>query len=234
MALTDVGKVVVLRCSYDSIADAFERDEEAQALEGWEVFVAANQARFAARRHGEATLLMPRIGFESVDELSVHLREILGDMLDEHLDDRGLAWLPEAPEPDDDASYAKLVEGEHEWAEKIAKDDERLNKTAGSLFGAAAKGLQTEQRVVTRVEASAVAAPLEKAKDKLEKKTREDRSSMRRSLLGASVGSPFLDSPLTKEPDPSSGGDEPAELTSNLQEAVEGDVAAALSEDEEE
>ena len=245
----EIGTVVVLQCSFTSIEDAFERDREAHAEVGWDVFVGANEGRFAARPQGDATLLMPRLGFESGAELALHLRELLGDKLDEHEDDRGIVCLPEAP-ADEDQTYDSLVGGDHDWVEKLAKDDERLNKAPGWMFGAAAEGLKTDAKVVARVEAAAAADPLYEAGEKLDEKAdkREGRSSMRRSL-GAAVGSSFLDSPLAKtpnKPDASDLGKKPsgladtltrggasdnvAELESSLRDAVEGDVVAAVGD----
>jgi hypothetical protein len=250
MALGEIGTVVVLRCSFTSIADAFERDSAAHTEAGWDVFVGANEGRFAARSQGNATLLMPRLGFASGEDLAVHLREILGDKLDEHDDDRGIAWLSEAPPADEDGTYDTLVAGDHDWVEKLAKDDERLSKASGWMFGAAADGLKTDAKVVARVEAAAAADPLHEAGEKLDEKAdkREGRTSMRRSL-GAAVGSSFLDSPLAKTPNKpdardlgkkASGladaltrggaGDSVAELETNLRDAVEGDVVAAVGD----
>lgn len=248
MAQFDVGSVLVLRCPFSSVADAFDRDEEGKATAGWDLFVGANEARFAAKEQGDATLLMPRVAFDDAQELAVYLRATLGDVLDAHDDERGVACLSSAPE-EERAGYESLVKGEIEWLERIAKDDARMNKEAGWAFGAAAKGLQTDGSVVERVSAQAQEDPLQQAGDKLGEAAdkREDRSSMRRSLGGA-VGSSFLDSPLAKKaPDKpglddlgkkrsglgdglKSDGDRVAELESTLREAVEGDVAEAVGD----
>jgi hypothetical protein len=239
--------MVVLRCAFTSLADALDRHEQEAVEPGWTAFVGANGARFVARASGDAILLMPDVALSCGEELALHVREVLGDVLDAHEDERGVACLKEEP-AEEKSGYEAIVDGVDAWVEKVDKGDKRLEREVGWMFGAAAKGLQTDDEVVERVKAAAEDDPMLQAEGKLEEASdkREDRSALKRSL-GAAVGSSFLDSPLAKSVEKpgledlgkehgelasalTGRGDKAAALESTLREAVEGDVAAAIGD----
>jgi hypothetical protein len=239
--------MVVLRCAFTSLADALDRHEQEAVEPDWTAFVGANGARFVARAVGDATLLKPDVALSCGEELALHVREVLGDVLDAHEDERGVACLKEEP-AEGKAGYEAIVDGIDAWVEKVGKGDTRLERAAGWMFGAAAKGLQTDDEVVKRVKAAAEEDPMLQAEGKLEEASdkREDRSALKRSL-GAVVGSSFLDSPLAKPGDKpgledlgkergelasvlTGRGDKAAALESTLREVVEGDVASAIGD----
>lgn len=242
MVIGDVVKVAVLRCSLSAMGEKLAIDKASEA--GWSSVIGSNGVPFTVRPYGEATLVMPGAFFHADDEVAVYLRQLLGDALDLHDDERGIAWIakPEA----EDGAYDDVV-AEAVWLEKVAADDERLTKASGSAFGSAARTLD-DPKAKEKVQALAADNALDRASEKLEEKIekRDDRGSMRRAL-GAAVGSSFLDSPLAQKPDkagaddlgkkPSeladvltrgSAGDKVSALESTLREAVEGDVAAAI------
>jgi hypothetical protein len=239
--------MVVLRFALTSLADALDRHEQEAVEPGWTAFVGANGARFVARALGDATLLMPDVALSCGEELALHVREVLGDVLDAHEDERGVACLQAEP-AEEKVGYEAIVEGIDAWVEKVVKGDKRLDRAVGWTFGAAAKGLQTDDAVVERVKAAAEEDPMLQAEGKLGEASdkREDRSALKRSL-GAVVGSSFLDSPLAKPAEKpgledlgkeqgelasvlTGRGDKAAALESALREAVEGEVASAIGD----
>lgn len=194
-----IGKIVIIRRPFELLSAAFEASPVAVGT-GWSAFGGKNGTSFGAQGLDGAFLMMPFVGFGSDDELAVQLREILGDFLDGHEDERGIFALA-AGTPPEERSYDALVSGEGSWLGKIAADDPRVKKETGSLFSAFAQTLreaipEAEQRVEAR---PADEDPFGKAQEKFDEAlaARSDRGALRKSL-SAAIDHSLEDSPLGK------------------------------------
>ncbi|EYF04885.1 hypothetical protein [Chondromyces apiculatus] len=183
-----IGKIVVLRRSFASLSSAFAPAPQAAVGAGWSAFTGKNGATFGAQAIDDGTLVMPFVGFESDDELALHLREILGDALDEHGDTRGVFVLP-AGSPPEDRRYDTLVSEEGSFLPVVAADDPRLQRQEGWLFSSAAQSLResmpaAEQRAESRpADEDPFARAAEKFNDAFA--ARNERGNLRKSLSNA-------------------------------------------------
>jgi hypothetical protein len=134
-----IRQIAVLHVPFATLSDALApaTATSASIAEGWSAFTGKSGGIVGLRASEDATLAMPLAPFEVGEDLAVHLRELLGDALDRHADERGVFVLADGPVPNV-APYDKLVAGPGAWIPRVADEDPRLQKSAGWSFEAAA------------------------------------------------------------------------------------------------
>ncbi|MDI1479852.1 hypothetical protein [Polyangium sp. y55x31] len=220
-----IDKIAVLRVSGDSLA-RFAPAEEG-ALEGFTALAGEGGGPFAVRAVEGGVLVVPFASFEDPDALALHLRLLLGAVLDAHDDARGIRVISHEAAAAG-KGYDDLVAGEAgAWIHKVAADDERLPRNAGWSFADAARAFSTpgtrkradaeskegEKAEGEKAESAEGDDPLEKAEGKFGQifSAREGRGALRRTLsaavehsleasaLGALVSAGPSESDLNKE-----------------------------------
>jgi hypothetical protein len=128
------GKVTLLKVSPVELAQRFEPVTDATApLEGdWSAVRSKGGALFFIGALSDAAIVVPFAMFDSADELALHLRELLGEELDRHVDERGLFVLDAIAVPAA-GSYEEAVGLSGSWVPRVSADDPRLNKAAKAI-----------------------------------------------------------------------------------------------------
>ena len=180
------GKVTLLKVSPVELAQRFELVTDATApLEGdWSAVRSKGGALFFIGALSDAAIVVPFAMFDSADELALHLREMLGDELDRHVDERGLFVLDAIVTPAA-GTYEEAVGLSGSWVPRVAADDPRLNKAAGWAFTEAANAFGKGNPRVAPVD-----DPLAAAKERLESDldARNDRGRLRAHLSASIEG----------------------------------------------
>lgn len=181
-----VGKIAVVRAPLDSLVAGLEPSDVRAPFtsDGWKGYTGAGGAIFHALAISGGSLVVPFAAFDSVEEVAVAVRSMLGKALDAHTDERGLFILSGDAPPE--TSYDDAVATEGKFLPLVSADDPAVKKEAGWAFAAAAaafSGAEGKKRVEERAEVD----PLASAQSTLDQKlaAREDRGALRRTLSAA-------------------------------------------------
>jgi hypothetical protein len=217
-----IRQIAVVHVPFARLSDALApaTASVASIAEGWSAFTGKSGGLVGLRASVDATLAMPLAPFEVGEDLAVHLRELLGDALDGHTDERGVFVLEDGPIPEA-ASYDALVAAPGAWIPRVGADDPRLQKSAGWSFEAAARELGASPGTAERVAAQAEDNPLASAGAKFGEvfARREERGSLRRSL-SAALNSAIEDSALAPDESDKPGAEDLGHLDAPLADVL--------------
>ncbi|MFO0548921.1 MAG: hypothetical protein U0271_11065 [Polyangiaceae bacterium] len=137
------GKVTVLTIDHATLLTTSQAEDAPANLpdgldEAWAFRRGKNGASFFTRALAGGSLVVPFMTPASLDDLALHLRELLGDALDLHSDERGVFVRAEF----NGEAYDAVTKGEGTFVARVGADDPRLSKAEGWSFAAAAKTLE--------------------------------------------------------------------------------------------
>lgn len=179
-------KVAVLYVSPDELR-RFPKSEIA-APDGWQALVGTDGVPFFARPIKDGIMIIPPATFDDSNKFVLHLHEVLGPLLDMHVDLRGIHVI--TVDAAQGGSYQEATTNSAgEWIPRVSQD--HTAATPGWSFADAARAFATpdaRHRVdAPQAEVQAPADPIDAADSKFGAifASRNERGALRRTLSAA-------------------------------------------------
>lgn len=183
-----VGKITVVRAPLATLVLGLGSTEMRSPFDGeaWTGHRGVNGGDFHAAPLAGGAVIVPFGAFESVEDVALAVRGLLGAALDRHDDARGL-FVAEGDSPPE-GSYEAAVNGEGRFVPVPTAEEAGAARQAGWSFAAAASALaDPEAKKRAEERRSEEEDPLAAAKGTFDAKlaAREERGALRRTLSAA-------------------------------------------------
>ena len=214
-----IDAVAAVRIPIAALRKALERppagaEDEEGGDPRFEDFLGPGGMMFSVRALEDASLIYTSARFDNEpDEVALHLRQLLGQLLDQHDDERGLLLFPDVLEPSS-SNWAELVDevGEGgDWTPIVPEGyvprrlreapDGSMQAIMGELMGSMGAEIGQLQQALFSGDQQGLAAAAQKFEQQLATSGQQDKlQAALGDWLGGAAGSPDLAAQLEAMP----------------------------------